>query len=807
MNSKIFRLLLVICCCIVLSASNCFAAACGSANGKQYPTACTPSAFYACSSGTPSNATWTYDNAPGTQQTGHWSWTCTDGTIANCSTTANTPAMACSCNWGALENGQCGSANGSGSAPGSTCSMCSSGGISRSIASNYGSYVQYVWDCAGLNGGTSSNNCSSTVYPVNGACGSANGQSYYTQPTTNLCSVGSNGAVIYSGSNSWLWVCYGQNGGSDAGCFAYEKVDGSCGTANEKTYYNTDTGYGSDTQCATGTASNTSFPAAGNSITWVCNGLNGGNNSSTCSASRISNTCGSDNGQSYSSLDSSSSGLCSLGASSSSFSGSGPWTWTCTGAWTYKEPNGAGAALSSNGQYQVVAANSLHYTSSDYGDTWSSRSSPSAVSTTIGLSSTGQYQTTNGEYIFTSSDYGANWTSRDSSRNWSGRINGVAISSTGQYQTMLAEESPPASTIYTSSNYGVTWTPRGGNHCMGVAMSSNAQYQTAACYNAGTGDGYGRIYVSTDYGATWNEKTSMKVSGRFYYAIAMSSSGQYQTIATANSTGTLYTSSDYGATWVSRDSSRSWSSMNMDSTGQYQFATITTVSGGALYESSNYGATWTLKDGGPSKNYGRLAISSTGKYQVLTKAEFSGTMGIYTSNNFGDTATSSCQANFAGNQPPIVNAGTYTANAGQTINLNSATASDPESGPLTYLWSCYSGTLSDSSVLNPNYTAPAMGGTDYCSLTAYDNQNDSSVSIATITVVAPGQCGSVADINKSYSKLTDLSPNLCATGSSILTGSFISNLTTWTWTCRSDSGGGDSSTCTAKKANPRWQEL
>jgi 2',3'-cyclic-nucleotide 2'-phosphodiesterase / 3'-nucleotidase / 5'-nucleotidase len=54
--------------------------------------------------------------------------------------------------------------------------------------------------------------------PVNGACGTANGQSLTSIPTANLCSTGTSSAV--SGSGPWTWSCAGSNGGSTASCSA-----------------------------------------------------------------------------------------------------------------------------------------------------------------------------------------------------------------------------------------------------------------------------------------------------------------------------------------------------------------------------------------------------------------------------------------------------------------------------------------------------------------------------------------------------------------------------------------------------------
>ncbi len=53
---------------------------------------------------------------------------------------------------------------------------------------------------------------------VNGVCGSANGGTYSSAPTTNLCSAGSASAV--TGSGPWNWTCAGSGGGTTASCSA-----------------------------------------------------------------------------------------------------------------------------------------------------------------------------------------------------------------------------------------------------------------------------------------------------------------------------------------------------------------------------------------------------------------------------------------------------------------------------------------------------------------------------------------------------------------------------------------------------------
>ena len=82
-------------------------------------------------------------------------------------------------------------------------------------------------------------------------------------------------------------------------------VNGVCGTANGKTYLDTDTTFGADTFCAAG-ASNPAtplFPAQGGTTIWSCDGLNGGVNAA-CSASRNSPTpvngvCGTAHAKTY----------------------------------------------------------------------------------------------------------------------------------------------------------------------------------------------------------------------------------------------------------------------------------------------------------------------------------------------------------------------------------------------------------------------------------------------------------------------------------------------------------------------------
>ncbi|MEI6208009.1 MAG: FG-GAP-like repeat-containing protein [Desulfuromonadales bacterium] len=58
----------------------------------------------------------------------------------------------------------------------------------------------------------------STLNPINGVCGSSNGQPFTIAPTLNLCSTGTASAL--TGSGPWSWSCSGNYGGTAASCSA-----------------------------------------------------------------------------------------------------------------------------------------------------------------------------------------------------------------------------------------------------------------------------------------------------------------------------------------------------------------------------------------------------------------------------------------------------------------------------------------------------------------------------------------------------------------------------------------------------------
>ncbi|UBS31548.1 hypothetical protein LBX01_08455 [Altererythrobacter sp. N1] len=229
----------------------------------------------ACSAGSASN-----DNGAtscGTTRT----WKCVGengGSTANCSK-AN---AACP----TIVNGVCGSADNSWSPTEPTTNLCSSGTPSaRTFNPGDSSCSSSCWDwsCAGSGGGTTDYCYGYQGTPQNGVCGSANGGTFSSTPTSNLCSQGTVSGM--SGSGPWTWNCLGWYGGTNASCSAsYESsttVNGVCGPAdgmNRPSAWAISSG----DQCSQGTPSE--ITDDGN-FHWTCSGTGGGT-TATCGAYR-----------------------------------------------------------------------------------------------------------------------------------------------------------------------------------------------------------------------------------------------------------------------------------------------------------------------------------------------------------------------------------------------------------------------------------------------------------------------------------------------------------------------------------------
>lgn len=168
-------------------------ASCSAANGPCAVNGSCGGSGNTCNTGTPSG--YSAGSCGGSQ-----TWSCVGangGTTASCS----------------IANGAC-SSNG---ACGGAANTCTSGTPSGYNAGSCGGSA--TWTCLGSNGGGNAS-CSSPNggCPVTGSCGSANGGTFTSAPSSGLCNSGSASAV--SGSGPWSWSCNGSNGGGSASCSA-----------------------------------------------------------------------------------------------------------------------------------------------------------------------------------------------------------------------------------------------------------------------------------------------------------------------------------------------------------------------------------------------------------------------------------------------------------------------------------------------------------------------------------------------------------------------------------------------------------
>jgi photosystem II stability/assembly factor-like uncharacterized protein len=302
-------------------------------------------------------------------------------------------------------------------------------------------------------------------------------------------------------------------------------------------------------------------------------------------------------------------------------------------------------SISATGQYQcAVNTDGDIYISNRYGNigTWEwnynigqiDKLNPygnPAISNCVAISATGQYITaSNGSTIYVSSNFGkaGSWSSRQAME--PNQIY-VSISLNGQYHQVISN----GDTIYSSTDYGITWThisdiENGIYNSIqsfqysGISVSYNGKYQTIACE---------KIYISSNYGNTWREGNiggdTDGVSNRNWSGVSISSTGQYQ--SAVDSGGLLYISNDYGNNWTNIYDDvnyKNWTSIAVSANGKYQ----TAVNGdnGSIYFSTSYGNSWMITSSPvvQSKNFQAVSISANAQYQTVIV--YGGA--IYTSN-------------------------------------------------------------------------------------------------------------------------------------------------------------------------------
>jgi len=196
--------------------------ACGSANGTTIGDG-GPTASALCTSGTASRVT-ARNDASGSWN--GWLWTCgsTQCSANRASSGGGSTTIACGSNNGATFPG--------GGPP--SDKNCTKGGApdpahSFGARMQNGYWVGWDWTC-----GSGDISCGATLSP--GGCGSANGTTVSSAPSTptELCRAGSPGGV--SGTGPWTWTCTGTS------CSAAKtgSATASCGPANGSTFATTE---------------------------------------------------------------------------------------------------------------------------------------------------------------------------------------------------------------------------------------------------------------------------------------------------------------------------------------------------------------------------------------------------------------------------------------------------------------------------------------------------------------------------------------------------------------------------------------
>lgn len=238
--------------------------ACGSSNGGAYLN---PPSSNLCSNGSASGVS---------TSNGVYSWSCNGsngGTNASCSATQLVRT-----------NGSCGIADGNtyGDPP-PAVDRCAAGSLAN-FSTNANSYT---WDCNGLAGGSNVSCGATRVASVSGECGSANLQRFTSTPSAGLCSAGVSTTVSVL-SGAYLWNCIGIGLGGNASCFAWRDIitNGSCGAADGGSYASTPT----TDLCSEGSQS--SVVINGNRYNWNCLGANGGTSANCSAAVIGNGVCG-----------------------------------------------------------------------------------------------------------------------------------------------------------------------------------------------------------------------------------------------------------------------------------------------------------------------------------------------------------------------------------------------------------------------------------------------------------------------------------------------------------------------------------
>jgi hypothetical protein len=327
------------------------------------------------------------------------------------------------------------------------------------------------------------------------------------------------------------------------------------------------------------------------------------------------------------------------------------------------------AAISSNGQYMLVASNGTGggflYLSTNSGAYWSAplgtgvayQLAWNGCAVSPSTNTSGYYvmaATVNSGSVYLSVNSGTSWTTISvlPTSAWSA----ISMSSSGSTIAVIAS----GSSIYVSSNAGTSFTAYGSALAYtDVAVSFTGQYIAATVTT-------GQIYVSTSFGTTWTPYATTQAWSDVYM------SGSASTMIAAAMNGPLYISTNTGQAWTALTttngvlpSSANWANIGISSDATQLVATI---SGGSIYTSTNGGAFWsnvqtTVTGSSATTAWSNcLALSGNGSTILAGQSNIGGSGLLYVSINTLFTKTINTATWSANNIPTTiaVQSGTIT---------------------------------------------------------------------------------------------------------------------------------------------------
>jgi hypothetical protein len=290
--------------------------------------------------------------------------------------------------------------------------------------------------------------------------------------------------------------------------------------------------------------------------------------------------------------------------------------------------------MSNNGQYVLAIAQSAAkvWTSSDYGATWTSRTSAHGQPTTLtpsgcGVSSDGSimYVAHSGGSIYKSTNYGASWSATGAPV-----VNYYSLScSNDGTKVVCAQGSNGSNALYYSSNGGTSFANIAANsgvtgYWVAYCISPDGTYIVA---NDGS-----KVVLTSNAGASWSQ---ISTSGYGNGAILVSNAGK---VMLTNISGGIPVYIYNGSTWTGVSSTdipydRTRNMACSDDMSIILVAQCKTTGNGELYLSRDGGTTFNYVSSMGISFWQAVGVSGDGKYIWCSGSGLNSRNALYSSFN------------------------------------------------------------------------------------------------------------------------------------------------------------------------------